>query len=317
MNTTTMRIGVDMMGGDYAPEATVKGAILAQQSLNSKAELILIGDSGRIRDILRNKGYPEDHFEIIHADQIIQNGENPAKAFYKKPWSSIKLGFSLLEEGKIDGFASAGSTGAMMVGAMYTVKSLPGIIRPVITASVPQYDGDFAILLDVGINPDSKPDVLFQYGLIGSIYAQHVYKVDNPRVGLINIGEEPEKGNLVARSAYDLMKGTPRFNFTGNIEGNEIFDSKADVLVCDGFVGNIILKQAEATYKLIRKRGIRDEYFERFNFEHIGGTPLLGVNGNIIIGHGISNEVAVKNMIIHTKYVIDAKLSDKIKQAFQ
>ena len=306
-----------MMGGDYAPEATVAGAILAHRAIDSDAELVLIGDSQKIKGLLKNKGYPEDYFEIIHADQIIENGENPAKAFSKKPWSSIKLGFSLLEESKIDGFASAGSTGAMMVGAMYTVKSLPGIIRPVITASVPQYDGDFAILLDVGINPDSKPDVLFQYGLIGSIYAQHVYKVDKPRVGLINIGEEAEKGNLVARSAYDLMSGTKRFNFTGNIEGNEIFDSKADVLVCDGFVGNIILKQAEATYKLIRKRGIKDEYFERFNFEHIGGTPLLGVNGNIIIGHGISNEVAIKNMIIHTKYVIEANLSEKIKIAFQ
>ena len=312
-----MRIGVDMMGGDYAPEATVAGAILAHRAIDSDAELVLIGDSQKIKGLLKNKGYPEDYFEIIHADQIIENGENPAKKKKKKPWSSIKLGFSLLEESKIDGFASAGSTGAMMVGAMYTVKSLPGIIRPVITASVPQYDGDFAILLDVGINPDSKPDVLFQYGLIGSIYAQHVYKVDKPRVGLINIGEEAEKGNLVARSAYDLMSGTKRFNFTGNIEGNEIFDSKADVLVCDGFVGNIILKQAEATYKLIRKRGIKDEYFERFNFEHIGGTPLLGVNGNIIIGHGISNEVAIKNMIIHTKYVIEANLSEKIKIAFQ
>ncbi len=312
-----MRIGVDMMGGDYAPQTTVMGAVLAHQSINSQAQLILIGDSHQIKDILRNKGYPEDYFEIIHAGQIIQNGENPSKAFNKKPWSSIKLGFSLLEEGRIDGFASAGNTGAMMVGAMYTVKSLPGIIRPVITASVPQYDGDFAILLDVGINPDSKPDVLFQYGLIGSIYAHHVYHIENPRVGLVNIGEEPEKGNLVARSAYELMQGTSKYNFIGNVEGSELFESKADVMVCDGFVGNIILKQAEATYKLIRKRGIHDAFFERFNFENIGGTPLLGVNGNIIIGHGISNEVAIKNMIIHTKYVIEAKLSEKIKSAFQ
>lgn len=308
---------MDMMGGDYAPESTVSGVIMAAEDAHTNAELVLIGDSHRIRETLKNKGYAADHFEILHADQIIQNGENPAKAFSKKPWSSIKLGFSLLEEGKIDGFASAGNTGAMMVGAMYTVKSLPGIIRPVITASVPQYDGGFSLLLDVGINPDSKPDVLFQYGLIGSIYAHQVYKIDNPRVALVNIGEEPEKGNLVVRSAYELMSGTRRFNFIGNIEGNELFDSKADVMVCDGFVGNIILKQAEATYKLIRSKGIRDAYFERFNFENIGGTPLLGVNGNIIIGHGISNDVAIKNMIIHTKYVIEANLSEKIKKAFQ
>jgi glycerol-3-phosphate acyltransferase PlsX len=205
----------------------------------------------------------------------------------------------------------------MMVGAMYTIKPVAGIIRPVITASLPQFDGNFAILLDVGINPDCKPDVLYQYGLVGSIYAQHVYRKQNPKVGLVNIGAEEEKGNLVARSAYELMKGTKNFNFIGNVEGNEIFDSKADVLVCDGFVGNIILKEAEALYKLLKRKGIKDDYFERFNFENIGGTPLLGVNGNIIIGHCISSEVAIKNMIIHTKYVIEANLSEKIKEAFQ
>lgn len=312
-----MRIGVDIMGGDFAPEATVSGAILAKEDLNSNAELILIGDQNQIKNILKEKGYSQDYFEIIHANQTIQNGENPAKAFSQKPWSSIKQGYSLLEEGRIDGFASAGNTGAMMVGAMYTIKPVAGIIRPVITASIPQFNGDFAILLDVGINPDCKPDVLYQYGVVGSIYAQHVYKKENPRVGLINIGEEEEKGNLVVRSAYEMMKGTKNFNFVGNVEGNEIFDSKADVLVCDGFVGNIILKEAEALYKLLRRKGIKDEYFERFNFENIGGTPLLGVNGNIIIGHGISNHIAIKNMIIHTQYVIEANLSEKIKEAFQ
>lgn len=312
-----MRIGVDIMGGDFAPEATVSGAILAKEDLNSNAELILIGDETKINNILKDKGYSQNPFEIIHANQIIQNGENPAKAFSQKPWSSIKQGYALLEEGRIDGFASAGNTGAMMVGAIYTIKPVPGIIRPVITASIPQFNGDFAILLDVGINPDCKPDVLYQYGVVGSIYAKYVYNKKDPRVGLINIGEEEEKGNLVVRSAYEMMRGTKNFNFIGNVEGNEIFDSKADVLVCDGFVGNIILKEAEALYKLLRRKGIKDEYFERFNFENIGGTPLLGVNGNIIIGHGISNYIAIKNMIIHTQYVIEADLSEKIKEAFQ
>lgn len=312
-----MKIGVDIMGGDFAPEATVAGAILASKELNSNTELVLIGNQERIQEVLAKNNHPTDQFHIIHAEDAIQNGENPAKAFSKKTNSSINKGYSLLEKGEIDGFASAGSTGAMMVGAMYTIKSLPGIIRPVITASVPQLNGRFSILLDVGINPDCKPDVLFQYGLIGSIYANQVYNMDNPRVGLINIGAEKEKGNLVVKSAYELMNGTQRFNFIGNVEGNEIFDDKADVLVCDGFVGNIILKEAEALYKIIKKKGIEDHYFERFNFEKVGGTPLLGVNGNIIIGHGISNDIAIKNMIIHTKDVIDANLSEKIKEAFQ
>jgi len=312
-----MKIGLDIMGGDFAPEATIAGAFLASKQMDSGVELVLIGDKNTIEKNLEAEGYPKDYFEIVHAEMSIENGENPAKAFAKKPESSINKGYSLLSEGKIDGFASAGSTGAMMVGAMYTIKSLPGIIRPVITAAVPQLNGNYSILLDVGINPDCKPDVLFQYGLVGSIYANHVYNIDNPRIGLINIGEEKEKGNLVVKSAYELMNGTKKFNFIGNIEGNEIFDDKADVMVCDGFVGNIILKEAEAFYKIIKKKNISDSYFERFNFENIGGTPLLGVNGNIIIGHGISNDIAVKNMILHTKEVIDANLSEKIKEAFQ
>jgi len=312
-----MKIGLDIMGGDFAPEATLAGAFLASKQMDSGVELVLIGDKNKIEETLEAEDYPKDFFEIVHAEMSIENGENPAKAFAKKPNSSINKGYSLLSEGKIHGFASAGSTGAMMVGAMYTIKSLPGIIRPVITAAVPQLNGNHSILLDVGINPDCKPDVLFQYGLVGSIYTNHVYNVDNPRVGLVNIGEEKEKGNLVVKSAYELMNGTKKFNFIGNIEGNEIFDDKADVMVCDGFVGNIILKEAEAFYKIIKKKNISDSYFERFNFENIGGTPLLGVNGNIIIGHGISNDIAVKNMILHTKEVIDANLSEKIKEAFQ
>lgn len=312
-----MRIGVDIMGGDFAPDVTVSGAILAHKQLKSSARLVLIGNEDHIKKILSDKQYPTDYFQIIHSDEVIKNGENPAKAFATKQASSIRLGFSLLEKNELDGFASAGNTGAMMVGAMYTIKSLPGIIRPVITASLPQPNGDFTIILDVGINPDCKPDVLFQYGLIGSIYSSQVYNKKNPRVALLNIGAEKEKGNLVVKSAYELMNGTKRFNFIGNIEANEIFDAKTDVLVCDGFVGNIILKEAEAFYKIIRKRGVQDDFFERFNFENIGGTPLLGVNGNIIIGHGISNDIAIKNMILHTKQVIEANLSEKIKEAFQ
>lgn len=317
MADSYMKIGIDMMGGDFAPKATVLGAILASEELNSDAQLVFIGDQSKIEEALKSNNKTPHHFEIVHAEETIKNGENPAKAFARKTSSSINVGYSLLTQGKLDGFASAGSTGAMMVGAMYTIKSIPGIIRPVITAAVPQLDGSYSILLDVGINPDCKPDVLFQYGLVGSIYSQRVYKIDNPRVGLINIGAEEEKGNLVVKSAYDLMKGTKRFNFIGNVEGNELFSSKADVLVCDGFVGNIILKQAEAFYAIMRKKGYKDDYMERFNYENIGGTPLLGVNGNVIIGHGISNEVAIKNMILHTKNVIKANLALKIKEAFQ
>jgi len=313
-----MRIGIDIMGGDFAPEATVLGAILAQKEMSSDDRIVLFGDQEKIKEILDRENVSISKFDIVHASQVIDMHDHPAKVFTKKPDSSIAKGFKSLASGEIEGFASAGSTGAMMVGAMYTVRSIPGIIRPVITGPIPKPDGSHSILLDVGLNPDTKPDVLYQYAILGSIYAENVYGIKNPKVGLMNIGSEEEKGNLVTKSAHELMKDSSDFNFIGNIEANEIFtEGKADVIVCDGFVGNVILKEAEAFYTLYRKRKLQDEFFDKFNFENYGGTPVLGVNKNVVIGHGISNDVAIKNMILHTKSVVDANLSEKIKEAFK
>ncbi|MEE4197728.1 MAG: phosphate acyltransferase PlsX [Bacteroidales bacterium] len=313
-----MRIGIDIMGGDFAPEAAVLGAILAHKELSYEDRLVLIGDEAQIEALLKREKVSPEKFDIVHASQVIEMTDHPAKAFAKKPDSSIAKGYKLLTTGQIEGFASAGSTGAMMVGAMFAVKVIPGIIRPVITAAIPKPDGRFSLILDVGINPDTKPDVLYQYGILGSLYAKNVYNISDPKVGLMNIGSEEEKGNLVAKSAHELMKDTSDFNFIGNVEANEIFaEDRVDVIVCDGFVGNIILKEAEAFYALIKQRQIQDDFFEKLNFENYGGTPILGVNKNIVIGHGISREVAIKNMILHTREVVEAKLSDKIKEAFQ
>jgi glycerol-3-phosphate acyltransferase PlsX len=312
-----IRIGLDVMGGDFAPDSTMAGAILARQILSNDVQLVLIGDQLTIESYFSKHGVSASGFEIIHSSEVIEMGDHPAKAFSQKTQSSINIGFQLLQSGKIDGFASAGSTGAMMVGAMYTVKSIPGIIRPAITASIPKPNGKFSIVLDVGLNPDCKQDVLYQYGILGSLYSEFVYKIDNPKVGLLNIGSEEEKGNLLSKAAFQAMQGTTDFNFIGNVEGNDIFDEKVDVIVCDGFVGNIVLKQAEAFYHLIRERKIEDEFFEKFNFENYGGTPVLGVNSNVIIGHGISNDIAVKNMIMLTRDVIGANLPSKIKDYFR
>jgi glycerol-3-phosphate acyltransferase PlsX len=313
-----MRIGIDIMGGDFAPEATVLGAILAHKEMSSEDRIVLIGDQEKVFEILNRENVNPDNFDIVHASQVIEMHDHPAKAFSKKPDSGIAIGYGLLLKGEIDGLASAGNTGAMLVGAMYTVKSIPGVIRPVITASIPKPDGSYSIILDVGINPDTKPDVLYQYGILGSIYAENVHNIKNPKIGLMNIGLEEEKGNLVTKSAHELMKDSSDFNFVGNIEANEIFsEDRADVIVCDGFVGNVILKEAEAFYILFKKRKIQDEFLEKFNFENYGGTPILGVNKNIVIGHGISNDIAIKNMILHTKEVIEANLSEKIKEAFK
>ena len=312
-----MRIGVDAMGGDFAPDAVVSGAILAQRHLSSDQKIVLFGDESRIVTLLKKENARLNDFDIIHCPEAIDMCENPAKAFTKKPDSSISIGFKALATKQIDGFASAGSTGAMLVGTMYTVKQITGIIRPAIASYIPVGETKFNLLLDVGINPDCKPEVLNQYGILGSLYAKLVLGIENPRVALLNIGEEEEKGNIVVKSTFEQMRNNKDLNFVGNVEGHDIFsDKKADVVVCDGFVGNVVLKEAEAFYKLIRKRNIVDSFFERFNAENYGGTPVLGVNEPVIIGHGSSNPKAIMNMILQTKEVIGSNLCSKIKEAF-
>jgi glycerol-3-phosphate acyltransferase PlsX len=267
--------------------------------------------------VCREEGFDHTNFEIVNTIESIGMDEYPAKAFTQKPNASIPLGFKLLKTGKISGFASAGNTGAMLVGAMQVVKSVPGVLRPCITAAIPKNSDIPTILLDVGINPDCKPDVLYQYAILGSLYAEMVYNVNNPRVALFNIGTEEEKGNLLTKATHQAMKGTKDFNFIGNVEGTDLFREDVDVIVCDGFVGNAILKEAEAFYMLIRKRKIKDDFFEKFNYENYGGTPILGINAPAIIGHGISGPGAIKNMILHTVHVVQAQLTEKIKLAFE
>jgi glycerol-3-phosphate acyltransferase PlsX len=312
-----MRIGLDVMGGDFAPSATIKGALLALQELPKGSRIVLIGDESLIKEALDKEDADIESFDVIHAPDVIGMGEHPTKAFLKKPNSSISVGFHHLKNKSIDGFASAGNSGAMLVGSFYTIKSIPGVIRPSLTSILPKEQGGVGLILDVGINADCKPDVLNQFAILGSLYVEHVYGIKNPKVALLNIGEEEGKGNLLCQSAYNLMKDSDEFNFVGNVEGRDLFNDRADVIVCDGFTGNIVLKQAEAFYVLTKKRGLKDEYFDRFNYENYGGTPILGVNGTVVVGHGISNDKAIKNMLLHTAEVIEAKLSEKIKQAFQ
>jgi len=311
-----MKIGIDAMGGDFAPDAVVSGAILALKELPESVRIVLIGDKNRLNPLIEKKGASLTTFDIVHTTEVVSMSDHPTKAYTQKPNSTISLGFKMLKEKAIDVFASSGNTGAMLVGCMFTIKSIQGVIRPCITSVLPKFNGGFGILLDVGTNADCKPDVLYQFGVLGSMYVKNVFGIDSPKVGLMNIGEEAEKGNLVSQATYELMKDTKEFNFIGNIEGRDLFNDKADVIVCDGFTGNIILKEAEGIYRLIKKRGINDEYFERFNYENYGGTPVLGVNANVIIGHGISNDIATKNMILLSKDITEAKLSEKITQAF-
>ncbi len=312
-----MRLGLDTFGGDFAPESTILGAIEARQELPKNIELVLIGDEKECKKQLLAKGENPNDFEYVHTTERIEMGEHPAKAFKSKPKSSISLGFHYLKSGEIDSFASAGNSGAMMVGSMFTIQAVPGVIRPSVTSAIPCPDGSMNILLDVGINADCKPDVLYQFGVLGSIYAQEVFKIQSPKVGLLSIGEEEEKGTMQVQAAHQLMKDSRDFDFYGNVEGRDLFSGEIDVIVTDGFTGNVMLKEAEAFYSMIKKRGIDDEFFNRLNYEIYGGTPVLGVNGNVIIGHGISSARAIKNMMVHSLDVSKAQLSEKIKNAFK
>lgn len=311
-----MKIGLDMLGGDFAPEATCLGALMALQELPEDVTIVLFGDEEQFHPFAKEFNYDHSRIQFVQSTEVIGMSEHPTKAFSKKPNSTIGLGFQHLKAGEIDAFASTGNTGAMLVGAMYTVRSVPGVIRPCIMSALPKEGGGVNILLDVGTNADCKPDVLYQFGILGSLFAQYVYNIENPRVGLLNIGEEPGKGNLLTLAAHEQMSGTTDYNFIGNVEGRDVFSDKVDVIVCDGYTGNIVLKEAEAFYSLVKKRNINDEYFDRFNYEIYGGTPILGVNSNVVIGHGISSPLAIKNMLLLTKDVVESGLSEKIKKAF-
>lgn len=311
-----MKIGIDISGGDFAPKANVLGAVLAQQNLPDYVKIVLIGREDEIKHHLKEANASEVDFEIVNAPDIITMHDHPTRAIPSKPNSSIAKGFELLASKELTSFASTGNTGAMLVGAIYKVNAIPGIIRPCITSLLPTENGKNSLILDVGANADCKPDVLYQFAVLGSLYAKNVFDIPNPKIALLNIGEEESKGNLLTQSAYKVMDGSTDFNFIGNLEGRDLFSGKADVVVCDGFTGNVVLKQAEGLYTIMKKRGIEDEYFDRFNYENYGGTPILGVNSDVIIGHGISNDIAVKNMLIHAHDIAESGLTKKIKEAF-
>ena len=311
-----MKIGLDVSGGDFAPQATIDGALLAKEVLGNDVTIVLLGDELVIQKELAARGKSPELFEIVHAPEVITYHDHPTRALPKKPNSSIAIGFDMLAKGLLDVFASNGNTGAMLVGSMYKLNTIPGVIRPCITSTLPTINDGKSVLLDVGSNADCKSDVLYQFAVLGSVYAETVLNIPNPKIALLNIGEEDSKGNLLSIAAYKLLSESDEINFIGNIEGRDIFTGVADVIVCDGFTGNIVLKEAEGIFTLMKKRGIKDEYFDRFNYENYGGTPVLGVKGNAIIGHGISNDIAVKNMLLHAHEVVVSDLAVKINEAF-
>lgn len=313
------------MGGDFAPEVTIEGAVAALKLIDKDSRIVLYGDEKRMRELLAKHNCSADNFDIVPTTEVIEMGDHPAKAFIAKADSSITVGFKHLSEGKIDGFASAGSTGAMMVGSMQVIKPIEGVIRPVLATLIPTISPtkgiQRGILMDVGLNVDAKPEVLAQYGLLGSIYAKSVLGLENPRVALLNIGEEEGKGNAQAKATYDLMKADGRYNFVGNVEASYIFTGKiADVVVADAFVGNSILKMAEALYRInfrlgggkpriknflrpvlgriVPKLYWQNDFWEAMNAESVGGLQVMGINAPVMIGHGSSSARAICSMIL-------------------
>ncbi|MCW3093206.1 MAG: plsX [Ferruginibacter sp.] len=311
-----MNIALDMMGGDHAPLEAVKGIVLFLAEAGNDIILTLIGDEAKVTDLLLIHGIPMDNIIVVHASEQIEMHEHPTRALRQKPQSSIAIGFQLLAGGQTDAFISAGNTGAMLVGALFSIKAIEGVSRPTIGAYIPRENGTLGLLVDAGINADCKPENLNQFATLGSLYAEHILGYQNPKIGLINMGEEEGKGNLLVQAAYPLLKENKHINFVGNIEGRDILLDKADVMVCEGFTGNVVLKMAESLYDLVQRRGIADEHMERFNFEIYGGIPVLGVAKPVIIGHGISHALAFKNMIKIAEKMIEKDFMEKMKEVF-
>jgi glycerol-3-phosphate acyltransferase PlsX len=324
-----MRIALDAMGGDHAPGPVVAGAV---QAVAAEPELrvVLVGDQARVEPLLA--GVPDrSRLDLYHCSQVIGMEDKPVEALRRKPDNSITRCWQLLAGGKVDGLVSAGNTGAMVAGGHFLKRFLPGVLRPGIAAVLPTEHGA-CVLLDVGANVSPKPEHLFQYGLMGSIYARHILQVPNPTIGLMNIGEEEQKGHDLARDTHALFNASAlRERFVGNVEGRDIHKGAADVVVCDGFVGNVVLKYGEGVFEFLMKV-VRQEVIEplsadrgaaekswhglalRYDYSTYGGAPLLGINGACIICHGSSGDRAIKNALIVAARYARAHLNELIVQ---
>ena len=315
----SFRIGIDLMGGDNAPAEVLLGIRRYLDLQADPVSLHLIGDAEMAKAWMQTNGLSVESLTLHHTTEVIGMQEHPTRALKEKPHSSIAKGFQLLAGGEIDAFLSAGNTGAMLVGTLFSIQALEGVIRPTMGTVMPKLNGTTGLILDVGLNADCKPEHLNQFALMGSVYARHMFDIDNPRVGLLNVGEEEGKGNILAQATYPLLKQNNSINFIGNIEGRDLMTDKADVIVCEGFTGNILLKMAESLYDMAQQTGIEHPFLNRFHFEHYGGTPVLGVRKPVIVGHGISGSLAFCNMIRLANQMLQTnilgKMADEIAKA--
>ena len=330
-NDSKCRIVVDAMGGDFSPLNAILGSIKAYEE-TGEFDLYLVGITDEIQKVLKSNNLKFDDKKILHADQVIEMGEKPTKALKQKPNSSIVVGTKFVSEGKADAFISAGDTGAVMAASTLIIGRIKGVGRPTIGASMPNETG-ICNILDVGSSVDSKPRHLLEYAIMGSIYTEEINGIDNPTVGILSVGEEKGKGNELSIAATELISKT-NLNFIGNVEGNDILKGTANVIICDGFVGNVIIKFGEGVLNLLKHRfkeyasqsiakklkiglvkNTMREVLKDFDYQTHGGAPLLGINKISIIGHGSSSQMAIKNMVLRANEMHKKKLIEKISNS--
>lgn len=328
-----MKIVVDAMGGDHAPEAAVEGAVMAAREYET--EIILTGLSDQIHAVL-DRLDPDHNLPIlvVHADEVVEMHDSPGKVLRSKRKSSMKIGLDLVKDGTASAFLSAGNTGAVLAYSTVILRPLNGVDRPAIAIQLPTLKGN-AILLDAGANVDCKTSQLFQFGIMGHVFAEYILGKQNPRVGLLSIGEEDGKGNEIVKEAFQMLKSS-HINFIGNIEGKEVYRGNADVIVCDGFTGNVALKISESLAEMIGtnlKRMFQsnwlsklgylllkpqlDEFKKKVDYSETGGAPLLGVNGVVIIAHGSSSAKAIKNAINRARELSEKNINAHIREGIE
>ncbi len=326
------RIAVDAMGGDFAPATAVLGALKAYHH-SKDFELLLVGNKDEILKIASSNQISINEEMIVHTNEVINMGDSPTLSIRKKPNSSIVIGAKLVREKKADGFVSAGNTGAMTVSSIFNIGRIKGVVRPTLTAPFPNEKDGFTFISDVGAFVDSKPLHLFGYAILSSIFIEEIYGIKNPKIGLLNVGEEEGKGYQLTSETGKLLSES-NLNYIGNVEGKDIFKGTVDLVICDGFIGNILLKFAESIIPFLKARIINyaslgilnklralmvrtplKEALKSANYELHGGLPLLGVNGISIIGHGSSSPLAITNMVLRAKEMYNKNLINKIEFA--
>jgi len=333
-NRTKLKIALDAMGGDYAPENTVAGALEALQETRNRFSVILVGREDAIKKVLQRHRINGEVHSVVNASEVITFDDVPTVALKTKKQSSIVVGMNLHKEGKVDAFVSAGNTGAVLSASTLILGRIDGVGRPTIGTFLPSERG-MCILLDAGANLDCRPHHLLEFAIMGSIYARHVLRYEKPTVGLLNVGEEASKGGGQLREAFRLLSRS-RLNFIGNVEGGDILQGRAQVVVCDGFVGNVVLKFGESVIELVRKRlkeqaheglfkklrarvayGSLKTMMRDFDYQEYGGVPVLGVQGVCIIGHGQSTAKAVRNMILRAEEMVVRNINGQIRSALR